>query len=230
MSSNFLSQNLFFNNKRNNDSRLLSTKSSSIKSRDICVLDKSSSAENKKEVTQSKAGSDFSNQSTGVENFSNQNTTDNALKAYDAALSFIETSNYHVGDYTKSRDKCFFFLYAMTKKPLTDLTRMRVKELNNMIAKFETESNQLKVIDSDGQEQTVDLSKYNLNKDFQKILEEKKENDFVLTEYRKKDSMHRITLSRRLHRVLDQVSQHLDVPKEKLEFPKFDLSRLDLSK
>ena len=227
MSSNFSAHNTFNNNKRNNDSNLLSTKSSSsIKAGDVCVfensptLENSPTSESKKEVTQS----------TKVSDFSNQNTTDNALKAYETALSFIETSNYHVAEYTKSRDKCFFFLYAMAKKPITALTRIRVKELNNMIAKFEAESNQLKVIDSKGQEQTVDFEKYNLREDFQSIIKGKGENDFALTGYGGKEALHRITISRRLHKVLDGVSQRLKVPKERLEFPTLDFSKLDGSK
>jgi hypothetical protein len=184
------------------------------------VLDKSSSSENKKEVTQSKAGSDFSNQSTGVENFSNQNITDSTFQAFETALTVIEDSDYHASDYTKARDKCFFFLYAMTNKRLNALNRITVKELNNMIVESGVESNKLKFTDLDGREITVVLSKHNLREDLKMIMKGKKENDFVFSEYKKEEQpLHRITISKRLHKILDRVSQRLAVPKEELEFP-----------
>jgi len=75
----------------------------------------------------------------------------------------------------------FFLLYAMTNKRLNALNRIRVKELSK-IAKFEVESNQLKVIDSDGRETTVDLSEHNLREDLKRINEGKEENYFVFSE------------------------------------------------
>ena len=105
----------------------------------------------------------------------------------------------------------------MTNKTLTALTRIQVKELNEIV-NLEVEPNQIKIFDLDGQEKVVDILKYNLLKDIKIITEGKKENDFLLTEYRKHKSLHRITLLKRLNHVLDQVSAHLKVPKKELPF------------
>ena len=58
------------------------------------------------------------------------------------------------------------------------------------------------------------------------IIEEKRENDYVLTEYRQKKTLHRVTISRRLNRVLNQVSKDLEVPKKELKFRTRDLFKV----
>lgn len=122
------------------------------------------------------------------------------IKEYEAAIAHIENWGPQCKDYNKAREKTLFLLLFLTNQTISQITRMRVKDLKQLVL----EGGIAYSWDLVGEERSKVLVKQR-ETDIERLIRHKEDQEHAFTALGSRKPIFRTSISHRLNQVLKEV-------------------------